>query len=124
MGWDMDLEKKKMLEEIEKKRGFVLDFHRILIEEDMEFLKRFEEFIEAAYARQRSLTKKVKELVFIAALTALRADKSHIEIHMKEAIKNGASRREILEVLECIFPPCGALRLMNGLEAFEKTFAE
>jgi hypothetical protein len=50
MGWDMDLEKKKMLEEIEKKRGFVLDFHRILIEEDMEFLKRFEEFIEAAYA--------------------------------------------------------------------------
>jgi 4-carboxymuconolactone decarboxylase len=120
----MDPEKEKMLEEIKRKRGLVLDFHRILIDEDMEFFKRYEELISTAYTRQRGLTKKVKELVFIAALTALQADKSHIGAHMKVAIENGATREEILEVLECIFPPCGTLRLMNGLEAFKETLAK
>ena len=117
----MDLEQKKMLKEMKEKRGFVLDFHKILIEEDLEFLKRYEELISTAYARQRNLSKKVKELVFIAALTALQADKAHIGAHMKVAIENGASKQEILEVLECIFPPCGVLRFMNGLNAFKET---
>jgi len=121
MGEVMDLEQKKMLEEMKEKRGFVLDFHKILIEEDLEFLKCYEELISTAYARQRNLSKKVKELVFIAALTALQADKSHIGAHMKVAIENGASKQEILEVLECIFPPCGVLRFMNGLDAFKET---
>jgi 4-carboxymuconolactone decarboxylase len=106
---------------MKEKRGFVLDFHKILIEEDLEFLKRYEELISTAYARQRNLSKKVKELVFIAALTALQADKSHIGAHMKAALDNGASKQEILEVLECIFPPCGVLRFMNGLDAFKET---
>ncbi len=117
----MDPEQKRMLEEIRNKRGFILDFHKILIEEDLEFLKRYEELISTAYARQRCLTKKVKELVFVAALTALQADKSHIGAHMKVAMDNGATRQEILEVLECIFPPCGVLRFMNGLNAFKET---
>jgi 4-carboxymuconolactone decarboxylase len=121
MGEPMDLEQKKILEEMKKKRGFILDFHKILIEEDLEFLKRYEELISTAYARQRSLSKKVKELVFIAALTALEADKSHIGAHMKVAMESGASKQEILEVLECIFPPCGVLRFMNGLDAFKET---
>ena len=121
MGELMDLEQKKMLEEMKEKRGFVLDFHKILIEEDLEFLKRYEELISTAYARQRNLSKKVKELVFIAALTALQADKSHLGAHMKAAMDNGASKQEILEVLECIFPPCGVLRFMNGLDAFKET---
>jgi 4-carboxymuconolactone decarboxylase len=121
MGEVMDFEQKKMLEEMKEKRGFVLDFHKILIEEDLEFLKRYEELISTAYARQRNLSKKVKELVFIAALTALQADKSHLGAHMKAAMDNGASKQEILEVLECIFPPCGVLRFMNGLDAFKET---
>jgi 4-carboxymuconolactone decarboxylase len=121
MGEVMDLEQKKMLEEMKGKRGFVLDFHKILIEEDLEFLKRYEELISTAYARQRSLSKKVKELVFVAALTALQADRSHIGVHMKAAMENGATKQEILEVLECIFPPCGVLRFMNGLSAFKET---
>jgi 4-carboxymuconolactone decarboxylase len=124
MGELMDLEQKKMLEEMKKKRGFILDFHKILIEEDLEFLKRYEELISTAYARQRSLSKKVKELVFIAALTALQADKSHLGAHMKVAMENGATKQEILEVLECIFPPCGVLRFMNGLDAFKEAVEE
>ena len=117
----MNLQQKRMLQKMMKKRGFVLDFHKILIEEDLEFLKRYEDLISTAYARKRSLSKKVKELVFIAALTALQAERAHIGAHMKLAVANGATRKEILEVLECIFPPCGVLRFMNGLNAFRET---
>ena len=120
MGEVMDLEQKKMLEEMKKKRGFVLDFHKILIEEDLEFLKRYEELISTAYARQRNLSKKVKELVFIAALTALQADKSHIGAHMKVAIENGASKQEYWKFLNAFSHP-GVLRFMNGLDAFKET---
>jgi len=92
----MDDEKEKMLQKIIEKRGYVLDFHKILIEEDLEFLKCYEALISTAYANQRTLDKKVKELIFIAALTALRADKSHIGVHIKSAVENGASKKEIL----------------------------
>lgn len=120
MGDVMNPEQKRMLDEIKNKRGFVLDFHKILIQEDLEFLKRYEELVATAYTRQRRLSKKVKEFVFIAALTALQAEKSHIGAHMKVAIENGATKQEILEVLECIFPPCGVLRFMNGLAALKE----
>ena len=114
-------EKEKMLKEIMDKRGYILDFHRILVEEDPQFLRAYKDLIFSAYTNERTLGKKVKEFIFIAALTALRADKSHIGAHMKLALENGASKKEILEVLECIYPPCGTLSFMNGLEAFKAT---
>ena len=114
-------EKEKMLQEIMDKRGFVLDFHKVLVEEDLEFLKCYEELVSTVYANERTLDKKVKEFIFIAALTALRADKDHIGAHIRLAIEKGASKKEILEVLECIFPPCGTLSFMNGLEAYKET---
>jgi alkylhydroperoxidase/carboxymuconolactone decarboxylase family protein YurZ len=78
--------------------------------------------ISTAYTKKGVLEKKVKEFVFIAALTALSADKKHIGAHIRIAAENGATKKEILEVLQCIYPPCGTLKLMNGLEAFEEIF--
>ena len=117
----MEKKKKKILREIISKGGFVLDFHKILIEEDIEFFKYYDTLVSYATMKERTLDKKVKELVYIAVLTALEADKSHIGAHMELAIKHGASKKEILEVLECIYPPCGTLRFMKGLGAFKET---
>ena len=117
----MHYEKDKMLQDIMDKRGFVLDFHKVLLEEDLEFLKFSEELISTVYAKERTLERKVKELIFVETLTALRADKNHIATHIRLAVENGASKKEILEVLECIYPPCGTLSFMNGLEAFKET---
>ncbi len=116
----MDIEGEKLLEEIKVKRGFVLDFHRLLAEEDPQFLRRYEDMVSAAYADVRTLDKKTKELIFIAALMSLEAEPTHIGAHMKMALEYGASKKEILEVLECVYPPCGTLRFMNGLKAFEQ----
>ena len=116
----MDSEGKQLLEEIKAKRGFVLDFHRLLAEEDPQFLRRYEDMVSAAYADVRTLDKKTKELIFIAALMCLEAEPAHLGAHMKLAIEHGASKKEILEVLECVYPPCGTLRFMNALKAFNQ----
>jgi 4-carboxymuconolactone decarboxylase len=115
-------EKEKMIRHIEQERGFILDFHKVLSEEDPEFLKCYESLVSEAYSSERTLDKKVKEFIFIAALMALRAEKHHIVNHMKLAMQHGASKREVLELLECIYPPCGTLSFMNAVNAFKETF--
>jgi 4-carboxymuconolactone decarboxylase len=117
----MDIEGEKLLQEIMTKRGFVLDFHRLLAEEDPQFLRCYEDMVSVAYADRRTLDKKTKELIFIGALMSLEAEPAHIGAHMKLAMEHGASKREILEVLECVYPPCGTLRFMNGLKAFKQS---
>ncbi len=116
----MGTEGEILLEEIKAKRGFILDFHRLLAEEDPQFLRRYEDMVSAAYANDRTLDKKTKELIFITALMSLEAEPSHIGAHMKLALEHGATKKEILEVLECVYPPCGTLRFMNALKAFKQ----
>ena len=116
-------EKEKLLQEVMAKRGFVLDFHRIMIEEDPEFMKCYEALVSLVSTRQRTLEKKIKEFIFIGVLVALQADKSHIGKHIKRAVDHGATKKEILEIFELIYPPCGTLRFMNGLKAFEEYFS-
>ena len=89
----MDNEKQKLIEAIRQKRGYVLSFHKILAEEDPDFLKCYEDLISAAYTREGELDKKVKEFVFIAALTALSAGKKHIGAHIRLAVENGGDQK-------------------------------
>ena len=114
----MDNLKETLLKEIMTKRGYVLDFHKILIEEDPEFLKSYEELISNAYTNERTLDKKVKEFILISALTAVRASKHQIGTHIKLALEYGASKQEILELIECLLPPCGVPSFMNVLDAY------
>ena len=115
----MDKLKEALLKEIMSKRGYVLDFHKILIDEDPEFLKSYEELISTAYTNERTLDKKVKEFILISALTAVRASKHQIGTHIKLALEYGATKKEVLEVLECLLPPCGVPSFMNALNAYK-----
>ena len=49
-----------------------------------------------------------------------RVDKHHIGAHIKIALQNAASKREILALLECIYPPCGTISFMNAVQAFKE----
>lgn len=119
----MENQKEKLLREIEQKRGFILDFHRLLAEEDLEFLRAYETLISATYAKEGVLDQKTREFVFIAALAGMAADKKQQRLHMKKAVEYGAAKEEILEILECIYPPCGTLKFMNSLDAYKETFS-
>ena len=106
------------LEDTERTRGYTLEMHRIMAAADFEWLKKYNEFIEATYTGQRTLDHKTKELLQIVVETALRADAEQIQEHVRLALREGATPREILEAMEAVLAPMGALAFRRGLQAW------
>lgn len=115
-------EAEELLSRIEEKRGYVLDFHRVLAHADPAFLTAFDALISASYTDQRLLSQRDKELAYIAMLVALGADRQQISTHMSAADRAGASDREVLEILELCLPECGAPKFMRGVDVWREVF--
>ena len=47
--------------EMARQRGYVLDCHRVMAANDLPVLKAANEFVSAAYKRERSLDRRTKE---------------------------------------------------------------
>jgi 4-carboxymuconolactone decarboxylase len=106
------------LEESERTRGYTLDMHRIMAAADFEWLTKYNDFIEATYTGQRMLDRKTKELLQVVVEAALRADVEQIQEHVRLAFREGATPREVLEALEAVVAPMGALAFRRGLQAW------
>ena len=106
------------LKEVHERRGYTLEMHRIMASADLEWAKKYGDFIEATYTGQRLLDRKTKELLQIAVEAALRADVEQIQAHVRVALEVGATPREILEALEAVIAPMGALAFRRGLQAW------
>ena len=111
-------EKEEMLQEIAQSRGYTLEMHRIMAEVDMEWVTSYNQFINATYTGQRLLDRKTKELLQVAVEAALRADVDQIQAHIRVAIAEGASPMEVLEAMQCVIMPMGALAYRRGLQAW------
>lgn len=118
-----DDERRAYLQRMEEERGYILDFHKILAEEDFEFLKSYNALLQAAYLSPDTHTEtKTKELILIAILVAVRSPSDHIKTHMHVAKGLGATKKEILEVLEMCLPPAGLPAFMQGFAAWREVF--
>jgi 4-carboxymuconolactone decarboxylase len=106
------------LEEMHRKRGYTLEMHRVMASADLAWLKKYTAFLEATYTNQRLLDRKTKELLQIVVETALRADVEQIRAHVRIALNEGATPQEILESLETVIAPMGALAFRRGLQAW------
>jgi len=115
-------EEKEYLQEMARSRGYALDYHKVLVAEDLPFLRSLNEFLAVSYTNQRRLDRKTKDLVFIGVLTALGATKDHIKAHIEVAKRQGATKEEILELLELLVLPCGVPKFMLGYEAWTECF--
>ena len=111
-------EARSYLEEAERTRGYTLDFHRIMAAADFAWLQKYNAFIEATYTGQRTLDRKTKELLQVAVEAALRADVEQIQEHVRLALQHGATPQEVLEALEAVIAPMGALAFRRGLQAW------
>lgn len=111
-------ESQAFLEQTSQNRGYTLEFHRIMAEADLEWARKYNEFIEATYTGQRTLDRKTKELLQIVVEAALRADVEQIQLHVKLALHEGATPREILEALQSVIAPMGALAFRRGVQAW------
>jgi len=105
-------------DEVRRRRGYELEMHRILAAADPEWVEKYAAFIEATYTGPRLLDRKTKELLQIAVEAALRADVDQIRAHVRVALREGATPREILETLEAVIMPMGGLAFRRGVQAW------
>jgi 4-carboxymuconolactone decarboxylase len=118
-------EKQAYIDEMARKRGYVLDYHKVMTAHDFEVLQAANGIVDAAYLKQRRLDRKTKELIFIVSLTVMRASKGHIASHIKVALDLGLSKEEILEAIEMALPEAGIVAFQVGFDAWrEVTGAE
>lgn len=111
-------ESQAFLDQTSQGRGYTLEMHRIMASADLEWARKYNAFIEATYTGQRTLDRKTKELLQIVVEAALRADVEQIQAHVRVALQEGATPREILEALQAVIAPMGALAFRRGLQAW------
>ncbi len=58
-------ESQAFLDEAAQTRGYTLEMHQIMATHDLEWAKKYNQFIEATYTGQRLLDRKTKELLQI-----------------------------------------------------------
>ncbi|RZT66406.1 4-carboxymuconolactone decarboxylase [Microcella alkaliphila] len=112
-------EAQSYIDEMATKRGYVLDYHKIMAKHDFEVLKAANGLVNAAYLNERSLDRKVKELIFICSLTVLKAPKGQIESHIRVGLDLGLSPQEILEAIEIALPEAGVVAFQIGFDAWK-----
>jgi 4-carboxymuconolactone decarboxylase len=118
-------EKQAYIDEMVRKRGYVLDYHKVMATQDYDVLQAANVLVDAAYLKDRRLDRKTKELIFIVSLTVMRASKGHIQSHIKVALDLGVSPEEILEAIEIALPEAGIVAFQHGFDAWrEVTGAE
>jgi 4-carboxymuconolactone decarboxylase len=106
------------LDDMARKRGYVLDYHKYMANADYEVLKAANGLVHAAYLGERTLDRRTKELLFILSLTVIRAEKHHIRSHIDVALSLGVSPTEILEAIEIALPEAGVVAFQHGFEVW------
>ncbi len=79
----------EILAEVERKRGYLLTYHKMIGASDPALLAAYDNFYENLTLTPRTLTPQQRELVWAALQVA--ADEEHGHIHMRRAVKVGLS---------------------------------
>lgn len=111
-------EAQSYIDEMARARGYVLDYHKVMAKHDYPVLKAANHLVSAVYLDQRTLDRKIKELLFIVSLTVMRAAKGHIQSHIRVALDLGVTPSEILEAIEISLPEAGVVAFQAGFEAW------
>jgi 4-carboxymuconolactone decarboxylase len=111
-------EAQEYVNQMARARGYVLPYHKLMANADLEVLKAANGLVSAAYTKQRKLDKATKELIFITSLTVLKASHGHIAGHIRVALDLGVSAEEILEAIEIALPEAGVVAFQHGFEVW------
>lgn len=108
------------IDEMARRRGYVLDYHKTMANADFDVLMAANDLVDAVYLRPRLLDRRTKELLFILSLVVLRAEKRHIQDHIRVALELGVSPAEVLEAIELALPEAGVVVFQEGLAAWSE----
>ena len=100
----------------ERRRGFVPYWLRVMGDVDVDFLEAYERIYELTAVRRGKLPPKFREMIVIAAVS-IGGYGPGIKDHIRRAFRLGATKEEIVEVLQSASFPTGALTLVHGMIA-------
>ena len=100
----------------ERRRGFVPYWLRFMAEVDVDFLEAYERIYELTAVRKGALPPKFRELIVVAAV-AIGNYGPGLKDHIRRALRLGATKEEIVEVLQSAYFHTGALTLVHGMIA-------
>ncbi len=100
----------------EARRGFQPYWLRFMADVDLDFLEAYERIYELTAVRRGRLPAKFRELIVVAAVAIGRYGPG-IKDHVRRALRLGATKEEIVEVLQSASFHTGALTLVHGLIA-------
>ena len=100
----------------ERRRGFVPYWLRVMGDVDVDFLEAYERIYELTAVRRGKLPPKFREMIVIAAVS-IGGYGPGIKDHIRRAFRLGASKEEIVEVLQSAYFHTGALTLVHGMIA-------
>jgi len=109
---------KAILERIERERGMVRVWPRLLGERDPEFVECLHNVTTHVLHRREHLPRKMKEILMVC-LNAFDYYEYGVRVHTRGALKAGATEDEILEALEMV----GVLKV-HGLTSMLPAFVE
>lgn len=115
----MDERARKLLEQVDRERGFTMPWRRILAEQDPEFLELFhKQMMHVTADKKKGLPRKMKEIIQLT-LGAYTGHEPGFRAHLRNALKEGADVTEIMEALE-IAASGGIHAMSNMLPAMEE----
>ncbi len=98
-------------------RGYVYPEWEFAARQDPDFVEAYNRLYELGLGEGRHVPAKVREFVAIALLAFRGADQAGLVAHMRRAMRFGATREELLEILETCLVPGGAPTFHRGLSA-------
>ena len=98
-------------------RGYIYPEWEFAARQDPDFVETYNRIYELSLGEGLHVSAKVREFVAIAVLAFRGAERAGLVAHMKRAIRLGATRQELFEVLETCLVPGGAPTFHRGLSA-------
>ena len=83
----------------ERRRGFVPYWLRMMADVDVDFLEAYERIYELTAIRRGALPPKYREMIVVAAVS-IGGYLPGIKDHIRRALRLGATKEEIIEVLQ------------------------
>jgi len=120
---NLETRKQELWERVLKHRGFGFGADKVLAEADWEFAQKLEEWIAFVYLSDRYINRREKELIIIGIVSVLRSPPEVIHAHISAAVAAGATKEEIITIVEFVGQWAGIVARDNSLEAWRRAFA-
>ncbi len=108
-----------LLAKLRAKRGYLLPFHELLATHMPDVLEKYDEHYTQVWLKQNVLDARTKELVAVGIHAAV-LEREGLEIHMRRAVKAGATEAEIVEALSLAGIPAGMYSVVVASDVWNK----